>query len=552
MSLPDIRSWPDAKRDAVADRLKSVADFKLPSLSFWNYENCRKHRYGWDDTKNVNGIVVVERVTDRPAPGCNDCGVHFRKHQRVGIGWLYFRRTGLVADSVGTGKTVQAAGLIAAIREAGEMDRGQKVALVVRSPALMQWQTQLNRMLPSMCHAVATGTRRQRTEVYTGEWDTILIGPQMLLNDRDIFENFNLAALIYDDVDLRNRNNRISYTMTRLARTSPRVVGMTATPLQKRLSELYVALEPLDGPSVFGSPASFEYKFVRMETSTRYDPSIGRDRSTTRAVGVKNIEEFKSKLSPFVIRRTANDIDDVNLPVVQPVDTWLDLYPAQAAKYKELKTGVLRIINEQGETVKRAQAMAQFIYGAQICAGLAAIGEDDGPGTSIKMDWVMDKLVGDLSDEKVVIFCQFKSALRALQARMDAEGIEYGTIWGEDKSLASRQLTQERFWTSPNCRVLIGTSAIEQSLNLQISRHLINVDTILNPARMEQLAGRIRRDGSQWGSIYVHNLFTNNTQEAKYPAVLASEQSVINAVWNEQSELFAHLTSMQLLSLIAG
>jgi SNF2 family DNA or RNA helicase len=213
----------------------------------------------------------------------------------------------------------------------------------------------------------------------------------------------------------------------------------------------------------------------------------------------------------------------------------------------------LRIIKAEGEQVKRATAIAKFLYGAQICTGLATLGEPDMPGTSVKLDWVEEKLVdGDLSDEKVVVFINFKNSVRAMQARLDRAGVGYVTIWGETKNNAERFAAQQQFWNDPSCRVLLGTTSIEQSLNLQIARHFINVDMIMNPSRMEQLAGRIRRDGSAYKSVYVHNLLTTGTQEERYLPALQREQALIDHIWDSKSELFDALTPLEMLTMVGG
>jgi SNF2 family DNA or RNA helicase len=69
---------------------------------------------------------------------------------------------------------------------------------------------------------------------------------------------------------------------------------------------------------------------------------------------------------------------------------------------------------------------------------------------------------------------------------------------------------------------------------------------------MEQLAGRIRRDGSKYKSVYVHNLLTVGTQEERYLPALQREQALIDHVWDSKSELFESLSPLQLLTMIGG
>lgn len=531
--LVDLRTVSDDKRQAAAWKLHNLKDFNLPKLQYFNYDPCDKH----------DELVIT----------CLSCGLNPRKHQRVGIGWLYLAKKGLIGDSVGTGKTIQAAGLIAAIKEAGELEDSRCV-VVCRPGAVPQWYSQLNRLLNGIIVTVATGSKRQRNDRYSEPWDVLLMGYQMFVKDESkIKDNFNVQTIIVDDVDaLRNFENQTAVAIKRMARDANRTVVMSGTPLQKRLDDMHSYLEPVGGREVLGSRNVFRRTYIR-EASFKQMSDSGNVSTVKKVVGYRDLDEFKRLIAPLVLRRTAADIDDVDLPAIQPSNIILDPYESQMEKYRELKKGVLRIISEEGEKVKRAVAVAKFLYGAQICTGLCAIGEPDLPGTSVKLDWLENTLVdGDLSEEKVVVFINFKNTVRALHSRLDRHGVQYETIWGEVTNKQARFDAQDRFWNNPSKRVLIGTTAIEQSLNLQIARHLVNVDMILNPARMEQLAGRIRRDGSSYKTVYVHNLLTSGTQEEGYLPALEREQALIDFVWDGRSELFDQLTGLQLLQLIGN
>lgn len=532
--------------EQVSARVKIAADIELPELKCWNYAPCRKHRR-WETPEGV----VRQNV---PKPGCRDCGLHPRKHQRVGATWLYLQKKALLADSCGTGKTAHLGLLIAMMQETLEIHSQARVVLVCRSAAVYQHVAELRRMLPMAHVAAAVGAKRKRMETYVSGWDVLVIGQHMFLRDVDILMQFSLALLAIDDVDaLRTRSSKTAWAIKRVAARTPRCVVMTGTPLQKKLHELYSVLEPLGGRTVFGSEAAFMRRYVKTENMVVWT-NTGRRMTIPKVVGYQNVRECADKLQPFALRRTAADIEDVDLPAVISSNVYLELTPAQRSRYDELKEGVIQIVSDEGVQVKQATALSKIHYGAKICTGLAALGEDDTPGTSVKLDWVMDKVGpdGDLGSEKVVIFLGYKTSIRALQARLDAVGVGYVTIWGDEPDKAKRAEAIEKFWTDPSCRVLLGTQAIEQSLNLQVANHLINVDMILNPARMEQLAGRIRRDGSAHTSVYVHNLLTLDTQEERYIPLLEREQALIDTVWDESSELFESLSPLALLTLISG
>lgn len=532
--LFEANKLPAEKRAAVANKIKTLKDIKLPELQYFNSSPCANH--------------------DTLDPTCQVCGVVFRQHQRIGVAWLYTAGVGLLADSVGTGKTIQAAGTTAVIKQAGELANGEKILVVCRPAAVSQWEMQLNRLLKDTKVIVGDGPKKKRIDKYlSSNWEIVVMGYQMLINDLEHLDlAFDFQAVFIDDVDpLRNGDTATAYAVNRISRKSPHIYILTGTPLQKRLQDLYNVLQPLNVRNILGSPVTFERRYLQKELIDEVS-STGRVTTKRKVVGYRNLGEFKEKISHLTLRRTAENIDDVDLPAVIPTNIFLEPYKAQMDKYKELQQGVLRIIKDQGEEVRRATAIAKFLYGSQICGGLATLGEPDGPRTSVKMDWVEDKLTGDLSDEKVVVFINFKNGVRALHSRLDRHGISYETIWGENRNNQARFAAQQRFWNDPDCRVLIGTTSIEQSLNLQVARHLINVDMIMNPSRMEQLAGRIRRDGSKFSSVYVHNLLTVGTQEERYLPALEREQALIDHVWDSRSELFDALSPLAMLQMIGG
>ncbi len=535
----------------MALRVQKAEDFELPQLEYWNYDLCETHKYGWKD------LEIAELITDRPKPGCRACGIHFRQHQRIGIIWTYLRGRVLIADSVGTGKTAMSAGLISILKQQGEINEIGKVIICPRPAALLQWHKELARMIPNINTIMVDGSkpRKSRIDQYLKPWDIILIGPMVLHNDFGMLEkHFRFSTLIVDDIDaLRHKETQTAAAIKRMGRITPRMMIMTGTPLQKKLRELHSVLDPIGGLEIFGSEPKFMSRYTRTEKVKLWNPRVGKSFSKIEVVGHRNITELVEKMSPLVLRRTASDINDVNLPAIIPSDVYLDLYPAQVQKYKELRKGVLEIIKADGEKVTRTRASASVHSGSMICGGLAVLGEEDNPNTSVKLDWIEDKLVdGDLSDEKVVVFIKYKNGVRALKARLDRANVGCVVIWGEEPNKIVRDTAVQKFWKDPACRVLIGTAAIEQSLNLQIARHLINMDTISNAGRMEQLAGRIRRDGSAFSHVYVHNLLANDTHEMRIMPLLEAEQALINSVWNSESELFKSLTPLQLMQLIVG
>jgi SNF2 family DNA or RNA helicase len=533
--LPD----EETRRRALAQHIKSLHDVTLPRLAGWNYEGCRHH-------------------PDGPVVGCEYrlCGGDLWRTQKQGIAWMHVVGKGILADVTGGGKTNQILGLCCLLKQRGELTH--RAVIVCQTPAAEQWLQEAHRWAPGLnvIASLSGMTRARRIEQYvTMNWDVLIIGYHMLIKDIDmLIQLAPLELVVSDDVDpLRSSTNATATAFTRLTELSRRAIVINATPLQTRLQELHATSLPIGGFQMFGSLEAFERKYVRKDIVTDWDRETGRKVTRIAETGYKNMDDFRAKIEPIYIRRTDDEIDDANMPEVMPPTThWLDLSPLQRARYKELQRGVLRLIEEEGETVKRVTALAKVTYGAEICSGLPALGDPDGPGASVKLDWLMHQLETDWNERKVVVFVRFKGVIRALKERMEKKGMSLALIVGgeQTRNHALRQAQIDKFWNDPACKVCVGTTALERSLNLQVANTVVNYDMLLNPARMTQILGRIKRGGSKHKHVFVHNLLVRDTQEERYMGVLEKRQALIDFVWGETNDLFEQLSPIELLQLI--
>jgi SNF2 family DNA or RNA helicase len=574
--IQDVRTLDPLARFRGAEVARQQTDIPAwPQLQYWNDRPCRKHLslplnttgtgQPWQaDFSGPTRCSLCGNHGPHLCVLCRDCGVVLRRHQRVGAAWLYFAGRGLLADSVGTGKTAQVAAVLAMMLETGELDDGRAV-VICKPAAIGQWARELRRMVPSLRVITSDGTTQQRIHGYLTPWQVSVLSAQTLApargphhsRDGDIqyLTNFRVGTVVYDDVDaLRNRSNRAAEAIRELARDVDRAIGVHGTPYQKRLPELYAMLEPVGGAMVFGTERQFSHRFVE-ERKVFYDTADRNGRQVTRhrmaQVGIKNPEELRRLLAPLVIRRRAEDIEsDTSLPAIQLNTVWLDGSPEQRRRYAELKRGVLRRLSDTGDQITRPLAVAHWMHGWQICSGLATL--DGGRDDSVKLDWLEYRLSGDLAEEKVVAFINFKPNVQAMSDRLTAAGTGHVIMWGNETGARERDRRLERFRSDPGCRVLLGTTTIEQSLNLQVSRHMVCVDTIPNPARMTQLAGRVRRTGSPFSTVYLHQLLLRGTQEESVLAQLHLEQAGADLVWNERGELFADHSPQEIMRMIAG
>jgi SNF2 family DNA or RNA helicase len=241
--------------------------------------------------------------------------------------------------------------------------------------------------------------------------------------------------------------------------------------------------------------------------------------------------ELRQKTAPLVLRRTAADCDDVAMPVTEVIHVPVELGTAQRERYEELRRGILTRLDDRGKPVSKQEAESIFLRARQVVSGLANL-DNVKTGESAKLDRVMTRLTGDLSDEPVVVYCYFRPTLADLAGRLAAEGITSVRIWGEQH--AREQEHAVSAFNTGAAPVMLITDAGGMGLDLQVSRRLIVADIPVSAGRFRQLVGRIRRDGSEHRSCYVQVLVSDTPVDAALAATVGSELSMFNAVMDAE------------------
>jgi hypothetical protein len=86
---------------------------------------------------------------------------------------------------------------------------------------------------------------------------------------------------------------------------------------------------------------------------------------------------------------------------------------------------------------------------------------------------------------------------------------------------------------SGELRLLLGTDAASEGLNLQRLGTLINIDLPWNPTRLEQRKGRIQRIGQRRNVVWIANLRYRDSVEDKVHKVLAQRLEAIHTIFGQ-------------------
>jgi hypothetical protein len=144
-----------------------------------------------------------------------------------------------------------------------------------------------------------------------------------------------------------------------------------------------------------------------------------------------------------------------------------------------------------------------------------------------------------------ILFSQYYDTARwigdEMAKRAEFAGMDIGLYAGSNRSglwrdgrfqRCDRNVLKDRVRTG-DLKLLLGTDAASEGLNLQRLGTLINIDLPWNPTRLEQRKGRIQRIGQARNEIWIANLRYRGSVEDRVHQVLADRLEAIHGLFGQ-------------------
>ena len=131
--------------------------------------------------------------------------------------------------------------------------------------------------------------------------------------------------------------------------------------------------------------------------------------------------------------------------------------------------------------------------------------------------WVAENLSVDLPHEKIGIY-----------AGGDKSGLLIDGVYKRQTKEEIKQMVKRR-----ELRILIGTDAASEGLNLQTLGSLINLDLPWNPTRLEQRKGRIQRIGQTYDEVFIYNIRYKGSVEDRVHYLLSERLENIHGMFGQ-------------------
>lgn len=431
---------------------------------------------------------------------------------------LLDRKSVLIANEMGTGKTYEAIALDVLRREV--MDRHAKTLVVAPLTILEStWLDHYQELAPHL-RPIVIDTKNRRPflnalksddyDVYILHWEALRIIENQL---REIIW-FHIIA---DEAHrAKNRKAQQTRSLKRL-RTGFRT-ALTGTPVMNKPPDIWSILNWLYRDQ-WRSYWRFYERYVHYE--------IKYPHGYHEMKGPKNVEELRSIIEPYFTRRTKKEVLP-DLPDKYYTRIVVDLTPKQRKAYDQMKKEMIAWLETQDGTkpLPAPVVIAQLIrlqqfslaYADIVYSTTASVEEGAPQGSSggsviltepsSKLD-ALFQIIEDNPDESLVIFSQFKQAISLVEARLDRGGIGYVRITGDDSTAARRRAVDD--FQSGSASIFVGTiGAGSEGITLTRSSTVIFLDRDWTPARNAQAEDRLHRIG-QKSAVQVIDIMSRNT-----------------------------------------
>ena len=480
------------------------------------------------------------------------------KYQEDGILFMIDRLNNvgfcLNGDSVGLGKTLQSIGTMKWFVE----NRGARKILIIGKKSLKtQWADEIRRIAD--WHKVPifiTGgtTKKRKLAPYRGIQESqtgiLIANYQDFLNWKDEIDKVNFDICAIDEAHcIKGRDGVMNKAIADTV-SGKRTILLTGTPIMSRPDDIW-GIVHLATPNFFGPYEEFKERYIDTEFGI-YGEQI---------IGAHSLDELQERLSRFLIMRTADDAA-IDLPKQRPARN-------VSCSMDEVQKKMQGIVEERKQKLDQKKQELIDAYGAtpsvkeeverlnelgkMYIATMQFVADDPGVFRYMNPERGMNKqlqkmlpdsytmsakteatvdLVSELvdADEKVIVFCHFASAARMLKSHFDRIAGANTVMYTGAESDAQREANIDAFKNDPECRVIIGTEAMAEGLNLQVSRHVIHYEQADTYAQREQRNGRIRRIGSKYAYINVIDVVTEGSFDETKLQKLRNDYVVTGAV----------------------
>jgi SNF2 family DNA or RNA helicase len=509
---------------------------KIPKISFTEVSSLFEKEVISDEVKEEitsysSRLYSGESIPEIPVP--STLHAELRDYQHEGLNWLNFldgfNFGGCLADDMGLGKTVQIIAFILSQRE----KRGHTTNLIVVPTSLLfNWQEEISKFAPSIKVWLHYGAERQKSTTHMSDYEVILTSYGMLLSDIKFLKTFQFNYVFLDESQTIKNPNSERYKSARLLQSRNRIV-LTGTPIENNTFDLYSQLS-FACPGLLGSKQYFK---------DIYAIPIDKFEFSKRAM------ELQQKIKPFILRRTKKQVAK-ELPEKTETVIYCEMNAEQRKIYdayeKELREFIAA--NDEDDLNKNSMhVLTGLTRLRQICNSPILLKEGYSGEYAVKIEILMEQILGKSKDHKILVFSQFVGMLDLIKTELERRKISFEYLTGQTKDRGQKV---HNFQNNEDVRVfLISLKAGGVGLNLTQADYIYLVDPWWNPAAENQAIDRSYRIG-QTKNVIAVRMICSNTVEEKILSLQKKKNQLAQHLLKTDGAKFQGFSKQDLLEIL--
>lgn len=423
-------------------------------------------------------------------------------YQKVGVAFLNkVDGVGMVGDSMGLGKTLQAIGYTSL----------NNLHTVIVCPASLKynWKKEIEKFTDKTA-VVLTEFESDTLNPKNKMADYVIINYEQLEKYEKYLMKAKFDCVILDESQyIMNLQAKRTKAVFKYFKKCKHRLCLSGTPIKNRPLEFYAQLKFLR-PDQFSNKMKYALRYCdAKETPFGWDMR-----------GSSNLDELNRKIAPFYIRRLKHEVlKELPPKTVTVLD--LEMGVTEKAEYNKIQRDFNKFLqenwNQYGNTYEERRIdgahLAKLVELKQFCS-------------KIKVQKVVEfvkEFIDSSENRKIIVFSQFIATQKALRDAFPGNSV---SLLGED-SAEKRNEAVEKFQTDPNIRVFVGsTIAAGVGLTLTAADTVVFADLMWSPADHEQAADRVHRI-SQENPVFIYYMVYKDSIESMIWSVIGNKLSIL-------------------------
>lgn len=459
-------------------------------------------------------------------------------YQHAGLNWLRFLHesdfSGLLADDMGVGKTIQTLCFLTSIQEENEERDQPRTSLLVAPRSLVNnWQREAQKFAPTLKILPHWDATRTSEPEDFRDYDLVITTYGIMRQDIGWLEAHPFHYVILDESQVIKNPTSETFKAVRHLRSKKRLC-LTGTPVENRTLDLWSQFSFLN-PGYLGGVTYFRDRFAN---------SIERNQDQDTA------ELLRKMVFPFILRRTKDQVS-LELPPRTVKEVWCELTPSQRKVYDEYRNQyrdqLLKQIQDEGLRKNQMKIIEALLRLRQV-SNHPMLVQKKYPGDSGKLDSVLETMETLLEEgHQALLFSSFTGMLKLIEREMKKRKWKYLYLDGQTQN---RQNLVDQFQNDPTIPFfLISLKAGGAGLNLTAADYVLHVDPWWNPAAENQASDRAHRIG-QTKPVFVYKFLMKDTVEDKILELQNRKQEMVSQLISNEQSFFKSLTEADVESLL--